>query len=94
VRSRLNQPDLAFDEARGILTALTNAETKAQQRLRELRAQYNPDVDPPRGTTRLRWDTLAGSHHIATAAEIEELLATLRQQLLTALEQADAITIE
>jgi chromosome segregation ATPase len=94
VRGRLNQADLAFDEARGILTALTNAETKAQQRLRELREKYDPVIDSLPSTIHLRWSEVGGQQHLSTPADVERVLAALREQLLAALEQAGAITID
>jgi hypothetical protein len=73
---------------------LTNAETKAQQRLRELREQYRPTIDPPTSAVRLRWSEIAGQQRLSTPADIERVLDVLREQLLAALEQEGAITID
>jgi hypothetical protein len=93
VRSRLNQPDLAFDEARGILTALTNAETTALKRLRELREQYQPIIDPIK-EIHLRWSEIGGQQRLSTPADLERLLEALREQLLVILKQDGTIIID
>jgi hypothetical protein len=94
VRGRLNQPNLAFDEARGILTALTNAETKAQQRLRELREIYNPDIEPPSREVHLRWSEIGGQQRLTTLADVERVLAALREQLLAKLDGEQTLILE
>ncbi len=97
IHERLNQPEPAFNEARGILTALTNAEAKANQRLRELRGKYQPATNNGGDSAlerRRRWTDVMGSRRIATAADIEAVLDELRQHLLRELEQSGTIVIE
>lgn len=94
VRNLLSPSDLPFDEARRILTALTDAEMRLQQRLRELRHQYTPVIERSAGEVRLRWAELGGQQRLSSAADVERVLAALREQLLAALEQDGAILIE
>lgn len=94
VRGRLNQPDLAFDEARGILTALTNAETKAQQRLRELREKYRVIDPPPRREVQLRWKDLVADARIESFADLDEVLDELRRRILSELTDETTIVLE
>ncbi|GAB4206668.1 MAG: BREX system P-loop protein BrxC [Roseiflexaceae bacterium] len=95
LRERLAPVSLDFNEARGILTALTSAEARAQQRLRELRDRYRIDPGPqPAPELRLRWRDLAGDQRLSSPADVERLLDGLRQQLLDALRDQQTVVLE
>ena len=99
-RDRLAQQTISFAEARGILTNLATADMAAQQRVRELRAQYRPVVrvpepdDPSALETRLRWRDLLPQTRITSAAEVDQLLTGLRERLLAELAGLGTLILE
>lgn len=99
VRDRLAQPEMGFADARGILTNLTNIELTVQRRLSELREQYTPViVSPPdpdgKREVRLRWTELVEPRRLSSAAEVDELLSRLREQLLAQLVDQSILIID
>lgn len=94
VRERQGQAGLDFAEARGLLTLLSTAEFKVQQRLRELRDKYRVDDPEPPREVRLRLGEIAGPQRLATPADVERLLAALRERLLKELDEQATVILE
>ncbi|MCG8347006.1 MAG: BREX system P-loop protein BrxC [Chloroflexales bacterium] len=93
VRGRLQQTDIPFNEARGIRTALSDAETKLQQRLRELRDTYTFTTASAR-EVRLRLSDLTSGRRIASEADLHALIVDLRERLIRELDVGNVITLE
>ena len=82
--------NLDFAAARSMLAGLTTANLKTQQRLAELRVQYQPAVR----STQLRLGDLTRGRTLTSTAEIDALLNDLRDQLRRALDDHQSITLE
>lgn len=96
VRDRLVQSDIGFAEARGILTSLSNVDMNAQRRVRELRELYTPAVVPPPSMIEktIRRIDLIPQIRIKSIADIDGVLASLRERLLAELDGQQVLIIE
>ncbi len=98
IHDRLGQTTLSYNEARSILTNLTNANFTLQQRVRELRQQYVPPPPTPEPSNgvevRLRWSEVVGHHRITSETELDDVLERLRNRLLNELDQQKTIVLE
>lgn len=93
VRRQMEQDARSFGEVRHLLTQIATCELDASDRLRELRELYA--APPPPDVRRVTWQELAGGPvHVSSAAELDALLATLRDRIGGYLEDGDTRGLE
>lgn len=92
VRAGLNQPGLGLYEAQRLLSDLAAAKLGLRARLGELRTRYQVAQEPT--ALHMRWQDLAGQARIQTTADLDQLLARVRNAVLSNIDDQTLIIIE
>jgi len=98
VRAGLNhpgfgaQPALGLYEAQRLLSDLAAAKLGLRARLGELRGRYQVLQEP--AALHLRWQDLAGQARIQTRDDLDQLLARVRDAVLSNVDDQTVIIIE
>ncbi|PDW00256.1 BREX system P-loop protein BrxC [Candidatus Chloroploca asiatica] len=93
LQTRLTTAELNLSEARGALTALNNVTFELQQQIAELRERYAP-VKPPTGEVHMALSDHVGGRRLSTPADVEQVLAELREQWLAVIEKQQIVVLE
>ena len=92
IRTQLERDAETFGQMRHLRTAWTGAELAKADRLRELRERYKADDVAPLPATQLAWRELTGGPVTLTdPADLDRLLADLREKLAAQLAQTAVI---
>ncbi|HSH83344.1 MAG TPA: hypothetical protein VLA19_32835 [Herpetosiphonaceae bacterium] len=93
VRERLAQPDISYYEAKGLLTALTDADLQLRGRLRELQGKYR--VTPrDHDEVHLHWKQIVSHTRIVDADDLRRMLEGIEAAVQRELDQKHVVIIE